>query len=106
MKPLYIFGDQTIQEWRADGSYYCTTIKGETMRENNVCPDCNGGVNAEGKPLDCRTCNQTGVINQEPQILDMVDETLEAIKNLEKEKVKDIKELNEEEDTNPPPQTS
>ena len=26
------------------------------------CPDCKGGLNAQGKHLDCRTCNNTGVV--------------------------------------------
>ena len=26
-----------------------------------ACPDCKGGLNAEGKHLDCRTCSSTGI---------------------------------------------
>ena len=28
----------------------------------DTCPDCKGGLNAEGKHLDCRTCNHTGIV--------------------------------------------
>ena len=27
-----------------------------------TCPDCEGGLNAQGKHLDCRTCNNTGLV--------------------------------------------
>ena len=32
----------------------------EALDPMNSCPDCHAGTNALGKPLDCRSCNDTG----------------------------------------------